>query len=152
MGALLGREEAGARAAAKFEARLAALRADVRRRPEAALYYANGYTLGDKTLAGQILLAAGFANTAARAGISGGQVMPLERLLMEAPEVLISGTSYSGETRSEAILGHPALQRIRDSRPSANVRDRDWICGTPHVLRAIEDLGTVRRKALEAGR
>ena len=151
MGALLGRAEAGARAAARFETRLAALRADVARRPEAALYYANGYTLGDKTLAGQILLAAGFSNTAARAGIGGGQVMPLERLVMHAPEVLISGTSYSGETRSEAILHHPALERIRRGRPSASVQDRDWICGTPFVLRAVRDLRPLRRDALEAG-
>lgn len=149
MGALLGREEAGKRAAARFEERLSALRAEVERRPEAALYYANGYTLGDKTLAGQILLTAGFSNTAAKAGITGGRVMPLEQLVMYAPEALISGTSYSGETRSEAILDHPAVELLRRSRPSAEVRDRDWICGTPQVLRAVEGLGDLRRKALE---
>jgi len=152
MGRLLGRADAGALAAARFEARLAELRATVRQRPEAALYYANGYTVGDKTLAGQILLAAGFSNTATRAGISGGQVMALEQLVMHAPEVLISGTSYSGETRSEAILDHPAVEILRRTRPSANVHDRDWICGTPYVLRAVHDLGGLRRKALEGAR
>lgn len=148
MGVLLGREAAGRRAAARFEARLAKLRTTIARRPEAALYYANGYTLGDKTLAGQILLAAGFSNIAAKAGITGGRVMALEQLVMHAPEVIISGTSYSGETRSEAILDHPAVEMLRRSRPSANVHDRDWICGTPHVLRAVEGMGDLRRRAL----
>ncbi|PRY92023.1 iron complex transport system substrate-binding protein [Hasllibacter halocynthiae] len=144
VGALLGREERAEALAAGFEARLEALRDETGRRPRAALYYANGYTLGDRTLAGQILLAAGFRNVAAEAGFPAGGVMPLEVLVMAAPEVVVTGQRYPGASRSEEILDHPAVRALREGR-RGGIADQDWVCGTPFVLRAIEDLARTRR-------
>ncbi|MFC6760354.1 ABC transporter substrate-binding protein [Sulfitobacter porphyrae] len=72
MGEVLGRQDRAADLVAAFDARLAAYQAEVTTRPRAALYYANGYTSGDKTLAGQILVTAGLANIAAEEGFSAG--------------------------------------------------------------------------------
>lgn len=146
MGQVLGREARAEAVAADYEARLARLRAEVARHPRAALYYANGYTSGDRTLAGQILVAAGFANVASEAGLSSGGVLPLELLAMSAPEFLFTGQPYPGASRSEAILDHPVVRRLRDST-RGHISDRDWVCGTPFVLRAIESLAESRREA-----
>lgn len=145
MGAVLGRDEAAEALAAAFDARLAALQAEVAARPVAALYYANGYTAGDRTLAGQILLAAGFENAATAAGYAAGGLLPLEVLAMLAPDAVITGRAHPGASRAEAILDHPVLRSLRDGRARGGVTDRDWVCGTPHVLGAIERLGAVRR-------
>lgn len=59
------------------------------RRPRTVLYYANGYTVGDKTLAGQILLAAGFTNAASDTGYASGRKLPLEVLAVTDPEMVI---------------------------------------------------------------
>lgn len=139
VGAALGRAEAGARLAAEFEAGLAALRtADGG--PRAALYYANGWTGGRASLAGEILAAAGFENVAAAGGL-----MPLERLLLEAPEVVVTGERYPGASRAEDLPDHPALAGLR--REGA-VADAEWVCGLPGVLSAIARLGRLR-EALE---
>ena len=144
MGEALGREEAADEMIADFHARLAALRAYTGDRPRAALYFANGYTLGDQTLAGQILVAAGFANIAAETGRSSGGTLPLEVLALSNPDFIVTSEKYPGASRSEAIMDHPVVQRLSRDIAAGAVSDRDWICGTPYVLRAIEELAAVR--------
>lgn len=141
MGEILHRDEAAAEMVARFDVGLRRLReAAPTDRPVAALYYANGYTSGDRTLAGQILEAAGFRNAAVEAGLSMGGVFPLELLALSDPDALITGRRYPAASRSEEILDHPVVQMLAANRMQGSVTDRDWICGTPHVLRAIEGL------------
>ncbi|MEM9788496.1 MAG: ABC transporter substrate-binding protein [Pseudomonadota bacterium] len=144
MGDALGQEARAQELITDYDQRLAALRQNVGTRPSAALYYANGYTSGDRTLAGQILVAAGFENAAVEAGFASGGIMPLEVLAMLEPDALITGRRYAGASRSEEILDHPVVQSLREGRASGTFADRDWICGTPFVLRAIADLATLR--------
>jgi iron complex transport system substrate-binding protein len=140
VGRALGREDAAADMAARFEADLAALRAAPASGLRAALYYANGYSLGDQTLAGQILASAGFANVTAEAGLSSGGFLPLEVLIVSNPDLVIQGDRYPGAARAEELLDHPALSALGPQLPRGALADRDWICGTPHVLRAAADL------------
>ncbi|WP_316013236.1 ABC transporter substrate-binding protein [Roseobacter sp. HKCCA0434] len=144
MGDVLGREETALALAADYDARLAALRVELAARPRAALYYANGYTSGDRTLAGQILIAAGFENAAVEAGFASGGILPLEVLAMLEPDALITGRRYPAASRSEEILDHPVVETLREHRARATIADRDWVCGTPYVLRAIADLAGTR--------
>lgn len=135
MGRLLGREAEAAVLLAGIEARLAALpRAGPR--PGAVIYHPNGYATGSGTLADAVLRAAGFRNLAAEAGIAGGGVLALEALVMAAPDVVITGPRYPGTSRAESLLDHPALARV----PQARLADARWVCGTPHLLDALEEL------------
>lgn len=144
MGETLGQEARAQELIADYDLRLAALRKNVGARPSAALYYANGYTSGNRTLAGQILVAAGFKNAAVAAGFASGGIMPLEVLAMLEPDALITGRRYPGASRSEEILDHPVVRSLREGRANSTFADRDWVCGTPFVLRAIADLATLR--------
>lgn len=145
MGRVLGQEAKAERLVADYDRRLAALQHETTTRPSAALYYANSYTSGDHTLAGQILTAAGFENAAAKAGYHHGGVIPLEVLTLIAPDALILGQRYPGASRSEEILDHPVVQLLQTDKASGAITDRDWVCGTPYVLRAIEGLDALRR-------
>ena len=144
MGEVLHRQKAARNMVKAFDARLARLQTDVARRPTAILYYANGYTLGGTTLAGQILRAAGFANAADETGYAAGRKLPLEVLAMTDPEVVITAETYPGASRSEAILDHPVVQAMRDEQAMMAMTDHDWVCGTPYVLRAVEALASER--------
>ncbi len=151
MGVALGREARAAEMAAAFEADLAALRADlagqtVEDMPRAALYYANGYTSGDSSLAGEILAAAGLRNAPAEAGYAWGK-LPLEMLAMIAPDVMITARRYPGGSRAEAIMDHPVIGSLRGASTAAALTDHDWVCGTPFVLRAIGDMIEARSAA-----
>lgn len=149
MGVALGREARASELAAAFEADLAAVRAElagkpVQDMPRAALYYANGYTSGDSSLAGEILAAAGLRNAPAEAGYAWGK-LPLEMLAMIAPDVMITARRYRGGSRAEAIMDHPVIGSLRGTRTAAALTDHDWVCGTPFVLRAVGDMVAARR-------
>lgn len=144
MGAALGREDAATRAIAEFNAALAELRKPPARRPRAALYHVNSYTLGEHTLAGDILRAAGFDNIAAEAGLSRGGTLPLEQLILLAPDVIVQGRDYPGQARAEDVLTHPALRALAGTTVAGGLTDRDWICGTPQVLNAVRAMRDLR--------
>lgn len=152
MGEALQRQQAAKAMLADFDARLQALRTEGQHNPRAVLYYANGYTSGNNTLAGQILLAAGFVNIASEQGYLAGQNLPLEILAMTDPEAVITAHPYPGASRSEAILDHPVVRTLRQGRAGAAMTDHDWVCGTPYVLRAIEGLSEARQALTGAER
>lgn len=144
MGDLLGRQEAAEAMIRTYEAELATLVDAPANRPRAALYYANSYTSGEKTLAGDILHAAGFDNIASELGRGG--TLPLEQLVMLSPDVIITGRDYRGQARAEDNLVHPALDAMTGTLRSEGLADKDWICGTPHVLNAIRTMRGLRDK------
>jgi iron complex transport system substrate-binding protein len=145
MGRVLGQPDRASGIVARFDAGLNGLRTATGRRPRAALYYANGYTVGDKGLAGQILLRAGFDNVATELGYTGGGVLPLELLAMHIPDIVVTAQPYAGASRAEAIMEHPVVTSLRRDTNTASVTDSDWVCGTPFVLDAIDELARVRQ-------
>jgi len=144
MGVVLGQEQKAGALVADFNTQLAQLRSKVRARPRAAFYYANGYTLGDQTLSGQILLRAGFDNVAAEYGFDRNGYLPLEVLAMAQPDTVIISETYSGGSRAEDVMAHPVVENLRGSGPRGSMSDHDWVCGTPYVLRAIRDMVSLR--------
>ncbi|NBO21195.1 MAG: ABC transporter substrate-binding protein, partial [Rhodobacteraceae bacterium] len=98
----------------------------------AALYYPNGYTAGAGTLSDQVLSLTGFDNIGAEAGLTGGGTLPLETLVMAAPDLLVTSAPYPGASRAEEVLTHPALSALRARSAKAALSDADWVCGTPY--------------------
>jgi iron complex transport system substrate-binding protein len=145
MGEVLGQDAKATAMVARYKTDLAAFHEEIRRNPRAAIYAANGYTQGDQSLSGQILLAAGFTNVAAEAGYGDGGIMPLEQLVMLAPEAVITSRPYPGDSRAEEVMTHPALIATQDEQARGTFSDRDWVCGTPFVLRAVADMADLRR-------
>ena len=144
IGAALGRPAQAEAMAQAFEAELAQMHLSGDP-ATAAMYYPNGYTSGAGTLSNEILEITGFRNIGAEAGLTGGGILPLERLVMAAPDVIVTSTPYPGASRSEEILAHPALAAIRRDAARAKVSDADWVCGTPVLLNAMRTMAEARR-------
>ena len=140
LAAAVGETARGDGMIADFDARLADTAPPPGRRPLAALYWANGWTSGQGTLASTIVAAAGFRNLGDALGIAGTGQLPLETLLAAAPEVLITGRVYDGPARANEVFRHPALRRAFAGKPIVRVSDRFWVCGTPFVAEAIARL------------
>ncbi|AMY69420.1 ABC transporter substrate-binding protein [Frigidibacter mobilis] len=145
MGAALGHPQRAADLLAAFDARLAELGTPPLRRPRAALYSEGSYASGARTLEGQVMQAAGFDNIATEHGLDWGGRMPLEVLVMSAPEVVITetGRAGTGPARAQAVLSHPVLAQMRRADVVAH---QDWICATPRVLDAVAALTQLRRQ------
>lgn len=141
VGAALGQPERGQAMAEAFEAEVAALRVDGPK-ASAAFYYPNGYTTGRGTLSDEVLELTGFSNIGAEAGVTGGGILPLERLVVADPAVVVTASPYPGASRSEEILTHPALRSLRGDVGAQT--DADWVCGTPHLVRAMRRMASLR--------
>jgi iron complex transport system substrate-binding protein len=143
LGALLGRTEAAEALVADFEAALSDEGERARALPSeaAAYHYANNYTSGADTLAGEVMARAGFENAAARLGLSGVSQVALETLVMARPFLIrteaISGTATG---RSYESMRHPALAALAEGGRSATVAERWQTCGTPFVVKAVAAL------------
>ncbi|MEM7547513.1 MAG: ABC transporter substrate-binding protein [Pseudomonadota bacterium] len=148
MGIALGRQTDAERLVARFDADLAAARAEGTSRPRTALYYANSYTLGAGMLAHSVLEAAGLSNLAVELGYEGGGRLPLETLVMEVPDLIVTGRDLKGASLASDSLAHPALAALRANAAAAPVADRDWVCGTPFIVEAIRRLATARDAVL----
>ncbi|ATI41087.1 hypothetical protein CBW24_03095 [Pacificitalea manganoxidans] len=116
-------------------------------RPRLAIYNANGYTTGTETLGGDIIRAAGFDNIAGEMGLAYGGALPLELLVMAAPDMVLTGTAYPGASRAEEIMTHPAIAALNAAGTLRGRGDADWVCGTIRVLDAVRTLAA-RRAAL----
>ncbi len=151
MGEVLGQQERAAKLVEEFQAGLDAFQTDLATRPKAALYQANGYTSGDRSLAGEIVTLAGFENAAVAAGYAGGGIMPLEVLAMAQPDAVIQSLPYDGGSRAEEIMNHPAVAAFRDDGQAAGLTNHDWVCGTPFVLQAIAEMAALRERVQQQG-
>ena len=148
IGALLGREAQAQALIADFRAGLAALAPPPEMPLRAVLHNANNYTSGSGTMAADLLVLAGLANVAREAGITGGGTLPMEQIVMLAPDLVIQAQRYPGASRAEAVMDHPAMLALRD-RGGGALSDAEWVCGTPHVLRAVARLAALRDAATE---
>ncbi|WP_134678364.1 ABC transporter substrate-binding protein [Paracoccus ravus] len=144
MGRALDREARAEAVLAQFDADLAALQDHPADPPSAVLYAANGYVAGDESLAGAMLAAAGYRNLASDFGIRHGGNLPLEELALAQPDLVVVSERNPGHARAEEMLDHPALRHLLERQSREVISDRDWACGTPHVLRAVADLRALR--------
>ncbi|MEL6420823.1 MAG: ABC transporter substrate-binding protein [Pseudomonadota bacterium] len=145
MGRLLAREREAEAVVEEFDAALAATAEKnteaKNKKPVAALYYSNNYTSGSGTLAAEIIERADIDNLASNIGIVGTVKLPLEVLVTENPDVVVTGKRY-GPTGSRAseVLGHPALNGLARGSSQAVVQEKYWVCGLPFALEAVKRL------------
>lgn len=144
VGAFMGRDDAADQLIIAFDRDLAGVQSRENNRLRAAIYAEQGYTSGPRSLAGAILNAAGFDNAARDAGMNSSGFLPLEQLVMLAPDLVILPTGQPGASRAGALLDHPAVKAFRGTGQTAPLTDAHWVCGTPHVLNAIAGLRTAR--------
>lgn len=98
-------------------------------------YWPGGRSAGAGTLYDDILGAAGFANGAARAGLKGYGALPLERLIAQTPDVLLTN-DYKRKvpTLGNRLLQHPASRGL--GATEVTLPSPLMICGGPWNLEA----------------
>lgn len=138
----LGREAQGAAMIAAFEAEMAKLSGD-EITASAVIYGPNGYSVGADTLSDDLLSWIGFSNISSEQGLTGGEKLPLEKLVLANPDLLVTSKPYPGTSRAEALLAHPALSQVQ---ARAHLQSgAEWTCPTPHLLQAAQDLYAARQ-------
>jgi iron complex transport system substrate-binding protein len=132
----IGREARGEALAAQLRAReerIAAARPA--HAPAAVVVRPGGFTVGEHSLADDLMKLAGVRNVAAEQGLDRWGSLSMETLLRSRPELIVlTGYRASQPSLANATLAHPALQRVREAGRTAWVPATYWACGLPESL------------------
>ena len=120
-------------------------------RPRAMIYHPGGYSSGARTLAHDMVEAAGATHVGAALGAPGGWVhAPLERLLAHEPQLLVLDAPHESQPRHRQLAGlmleHGALRRLMATTETYWMPEPAWLCLTPQSFLAQEALARVVRK------
>lgn len=140
---LAGHPERGEALVARIEAALADAAPHDAARPTALVWEGGGIVAADDTLIAELLRRAGFAPVAAARGLRQADMLPLERMIADPPQVILAtGHPRSGEDR---LLSHPALATLKHTRREALDPALLW-CGGPTIVRAMVRLKAIRAR------
>lgn len=148
----VGEEARGDELIAEFDERLAAARPKGPERPSAVAYQVNSLASGPGSLVDAALQAAGFHNVARDRPLGPGGRLPLEAIVADPPDLVVLANA-ADEFRSTVgdNLRHPAFADVIANRPHMQIPMPLWLCATPKMAEAVEELGVMRRALLKSG-
>lgn len=157
VGGFLHQEEKAASIIAELEQKLAAIEnrvveldalmdAQGKLRPKAAVYDANGYTVGKLSMRGSIMELSGWHNVASDKGIDAYGVLNLEDLIHLAPDALIESPYSEGTySRGQILTEHPALRQSGLNPLILSLPSNQTICAGPWSIGLVEQLLDARQ-------
>ncbi|QNQ62857.1 ABC transporter substrate-binding protein [Brucella sp. 6810] len=144
IGELLGRQGEAQAQIDDMKAALAAIkRPDHAKR--VALYYANSYTSGQGTLVDEAVRLAGLENMAGEIGITGSALLPLEKLVLEKPDILVRSSRDRAPALAFENFQHPALRALEKQARTISMADNLTVCGGPFSVEAVAELAEAAR-------
>jgi iron complex transport system substrate-binding protein len=141
LGDLVGERARAEAVIADFEARLAALQAQLPpgEKPVFADIGVNNYIAGANTLYTEVVNAGGYRTLGQALGFEGFRNVPLELILTVRPALVSTATPWtSPPSMSTMSLGHPALRALVERTPHITIPERYTTCGAPRMLGAVE--------------
>lgn len=143
VGALLGADARAAALVREMQSAIASGTQQLRARLQgkrAAFYSSNGYSYGRGTLQHDFIQSLGMHNSAGH--ITGAAQLPLEQLLLEAPDYLfIDRPPRDDAPLAHALLQHPALAALPERLRFIVLPDTLFQCASPLFVTAYRQLG-----------
>jgi iron complex transport system substrate-binding protein len=128
---------------ARLDAAIARARAAAARKPYRVLALSQrGWVSGADSLASALLSVAGLSNAASGLGIALGGFAKLEAIVAARPDlILISDGSNVAEDEGNALLLHPALEKMYPPSRRILIPEDLTVCGGPMLADALDRLG-----------
>jgi iron complex transport system substrate-binding protein len=115
----------------------------------ALIYEYHGMASGPDTLVNELMRRTGFDNLAPRYGLAQSGDVPLERLLADPPQVLLSGRVAPDEPAwADRVLSHPALVALKRRIKVESFPETLMFCGGPTLIPEVQALAQARENAL----
>jgi iron complex transport system substrate-binding protein len=145
----VGAKERGEAMIAAFDRRLAAVRPQGPERPRALAYDVNSFAADSGSIVDAALQAAGFRNVARDVPLGPGGRLPLESIVADPPDLIVlPDTADAFRSIVGDNLRHPAFTSVVASREHIKLAMPQWLCATPRIVDAVEELGAKRRALL----
>ncbi len=109
----------------------------------AVVWQSGGIVPGPASLIGDLLRRTGFRQISAARGMKQADLLPLEAMLADPPQVILAAGNPLGN--EDRLLAHPALVALHGTRRVRFDPALLW-CGGETIIRAAERLAEVRRR------
>ncbi|WP_127079106.1 ABC transporter substrate-binding protein [Rhodomicrobium lacus] len=153
MAALVGHPDRAEPHIARIDAALLRARAAASRVHSRVLAVSRrGWVFGGESMTTSLLAAAGLVNAAGDMGLSHGGFASLEAIVMTRPDfILVTNVRDSPRDQGEALLVHPALQKLYPLARRIVIPEPLTTCGGPMLADALDSLAA-QVSALEASK
>lgn len=147
---LVGHPDRGEALVRRIEAALAASAPAPGMRPLSALIFMpGGFASGPGTLMDEMMRRMGLTNAAERYGLRRSMHVPLEQVIADPPDILLSGEPYPGAPNwAERVMEHPALAGVAPRMQRAVFPERLLFCGGPVLIQTAAALARAREAGL----
>lgn len=116
--------------------------------PSALVYLPGGFASGPGTLMDDMMTRAGLRNAVGRYGLTRTGNVPLELVIADPPEIMLSGEAYPGAPSwAERVMEHPALNRVAGEMQRSVFSERLLFCGGPVLIQTAAALKRAREAA-----
>lgn len=142
LAALAGHPERGEALIARIDAALQRAAPGAGEPVPTVVWQSGGIVPGEGALITDLLRRTGHASFSAARGLGQAEALPLERMLADPPQLILSAGDTAGE--DDRLLYHPALDHLAQTRRERLDPSLLW-CGGPTIIRAAERLAQLRR-------
>jgi iron complex transport system substrate-binding protein len=119
-------------------------------RLSALVFMPGGFASGPGTLMDEMMRRMGLDNAATKYGLTRSMNVPLERVIADPPDLLMSGEPYPGApSRAVRVMTHPALSHVAGHMQRATFPERLLFCGGPVLIQTAAALSRARENALK---
>lgn len=115
-------------------------------RPSLLIWQAGGLVPGAGTLVDDMLYKAGFQNASAQYGLAMWDILPLEPVANDPPDVILSPTNGKSGDRRNVALRTQFLTAFENDVATTDIPENLLHCGGPTILRAMKLLKDIRWK------
>ena len=146
--AAIGQPERGEAVLADMNRRLAQLQPKTPREewPTILYYRPDMGGAGEGSFVNTAIEAAGFRNLQAEWGPAGWGGVPIERVVYDPPDLFATSYFDTNRANSNILRRNPVLWGAARTRPVINVHGKNWNCGSPALIGAVEQLAEERRR------
>lgn len=134
--------ERGERLVRQIEAAVRRARLPGETQVPALIWQGGGLVPGTGTLADELLRVSGYRNMSAAYGLKRWDVLPLEYLVAQPPQLLFSVGNID---TADLMLHHPVLRELAQHMTIQAYPERLLHCGGPTIIDAIDRLTVVRQ-------
>ncbi len=105
--------------------------------PSAIIWQAGGFVPGKGTLQDEMLARAGYRNASSAYGLAQWDVLPLETLIRNPPDVIFMASASGGEDGRAAAMRARLLRHVQGHTRVVPFPDRLLFCGGPTIIEAM---------------
>lgn len=115
----------------------------------ALVFMPGGFASGPGTLMDEMMRRMGLENAATKYGLKRSMNVPLELVIADPPDLLMSGEPYPGAPSwAVRVMTHPALSHVAGRMERATFPERLLFCGGPVLIQTAAALSRAREHAL----